>query len=195
MNQLSEKKAKRGLLNLTTTLNPLEYLFLPSVYSRVISPGSTNPFEFSMLSDVEEDFQFDIKRKASSFDLIYNEKKKKIQLSFFKLLRRSGRMWLIEEITLFFFRFSAILTAFYTKAVLHTIEEVEFDPKKLWFNYWMLIGSVLGQTIFQTNMTTFNSLLEKKIDNVVKVINSQDPKNFKPLKFSFFASVKIELVP
>ena len=156
-------------LNLGTSLNPLEYIYLPSIYSRVIAPGAKKPFEFNMLSDVEEQFQFDITRKPSSYTWLYNKKKKKVKLSFWKLLRMFGRLWLLEEISLLGFRSFGILTAVRTRSMLDSLGTDEIEEYVLWAEFGLLMGSMILQSLFQTNLLTFCNLQQACFENVVKV--------------------------
>ena len=167
---LSKKKAhKKETLNLTRNLSIIEYVFRISAYTKIIGPGSQTPFEYEMLSEVEEDLQFDMRRSCESFEFLYDKEEKKLKISFWRLLRASSRMWLLEEINNILFNLCKIGTGIFTKVFLDELEKDRVSSLFLLLLVGIMTGLGLFQTIFHTNYALFNGIMNRSNENNIKV--------------------------
>ena len=167
--EIREKNQVGKLLNLTQNLSFVEYLFRPTAYSRIIGPGSNRPFEFEMLSKVEENLQFDIKQHPSTFKTLYNEMENKLAITFWRLLTSTTKVWVLEEINLFLFLGFQISISLLTKGFLNELGEESPSGLTLAILVISMVVIGLGMTIFHSNSLLYNYVLMNIWENKVKV--------------------------
>ena len=163
------KKGNLKKLNFTQNLNPLEFIFQPTIYRRIINPGLKKPFDYEMLSEVEEVFQFDINQDPRTFKGLYNEEDGKLRLTFWRILMNNKRICFIYTLCLFFSSLCPILVAYYTKEFLLELQKKRAILKDL---LWLVLKIMLfgiSRSIFDCQQILFGALFSTYNQNLIKV--------------------------
>ena len=166
----SQKTSKKEKLNLTQNLSVMEYTFRPSAYSKIIGPGSQKPFEFDMLSEVEDCLQFNVKTHPGNFKSLFSEVEQKLSITFWGLLKGVSIVWLFEEINLLFFMFCQIAISLLTKYFLDAMAKQKPSSSSLTLLVLGIVFSGIGMSIFHMNYLLYNCFLMNINENWVKVI-------------------------
>ena len=179
-----ERSSQKETLNLIQNLGPIDFLFRPKSYSKIIGPGSQKPFDFDMLLDVEDMFKFDIhQNSAEKLKGLHNKVDQKLQLTFWNLLRTSAKVWLYEEINFLLSCLFNIGTGVLTKFFLDELNKDDFSHSSLGFLVFSIILVGLCQTFVHMNYLLLNNLLMRLNENRVKVKQKHPIKNLRDRQF------------
>ena len=159
----------RNILNLVQKINPLQFIFQRGVYKSIINPGSKKPFEFGMLSEVEDMFQFDINQHPRTFEGLYNEKEGKLNLTFWGILMSTKRICLLHQVCLFVYGLCPIMISYFTKIFLLELEKNKTSQKDLLWLVSVIFLLGVTESIFDANQTLFYKLQTTKAQNLIKV--------------------------
>ena len=172
------KSKKRSKLDLTTKFDLFQILFQSKVWNNIIKPGSTKPFQFQMLSDVEDDYKFDISKDPSSYNQIYDQNQKRLKFNFWTLLNFSRRLWLVQMGCGILTHSVSILIALCVKGMIDQLtKDFASDSALLRQLFWMFVLGMIRSFLHANYMLT-NKLMIATTENVLKVkIKFFDLKN------------------
>ena len=166
---MNRKLIKKPKLDLTTRFEPLQILFQSKVYSNIINPGSSQPFQFDMLSEVEDDYKFDISIEPSSYSQIYDLGQEKLKINFWTLLNFSRKLWLIQMACSIITNILSIFIALCVKEIIDNLAlEFASNPALLRGVFWMFVLGLV-RTPFHSNFLIMNNLMIASTENVLKV--------------------------
>ena len=150
-------------------LNLLQRLTQSNIYSKIIAPGSKEPFEFDMLCETEDRFSFDIQREPSEFEGLYNPAREKVEFSLWKLLKYSRNTWFIALFCTFFFNLATIGTVYCTKLLIEELEKPLVSRFELWKLFFVMLVLGVLRAVLHSNFELIQNLLASSTENFVKV--------------------------
>ena len=126
-------QTKKTKIYISRNPSLIDALLQLNVFSKVISPGSLNPFDFNMLQNVEECFQFkacgDI--DPSVIQSFQDGKGGSLRFTFFSLVKNLGWILVKSISTDIVAQFSGILITILTEKLINHIENQMFEAKTL----------------------------------------------------------------